>query len=389
MQKKLLLLIPAVLFLLVDVFASLYFIAGKTPAQTLSFSSPKITITPFPTLITENFNSNMASDANTAAGFFPPVSMPSVNVNGVIFPYKNLNSGDDFKIICSYQSDLQFKTTAGLYFLSEKNLPYLVKIFPDLSIEKGDKKLNVETDQTKLIPKGSYKAILNLYNPDNWQLIANCVSGQFSFDNNNSFVATGLDLDQNNIISQADANKPLHFFMHSFKTFKNLQARIIVSDPVVKGKAYYVKDLEPLSLTSGEDKTLSWDLSDFSLIGTYLINLELKDQSGNVVSVSPIQAFYAGRLPKISKVSLAAAGSNYQINLNYEGAVPKDDEGLEISAVVCNNTDCDFSNWVDLGNGWPKNLLIANKKLSSDKNKVSIKVRWKNTFGYLFTYHNY
>lgn len=52
-MKKLIFLILATGFVLLDLFGSFYFIAGKTPEQVAGLGRPKVTITPFPTLIVE------------------------------------------------------------------------------------------------------------------------------------------------------------------------------------------------------------------------------------------------------------------------------------------------------------------------------------------------
>lgn len=51
MQKKFLLIVFGALFLLADLVVSLLFITGKSPMGLIGLSTPKITITPFPTLV--------------------------------------------------------------------------------------------------------------------------------------------------------------------------------------------------------------------------------------------------------------------------------------------------------------------------------------------------
>lgn len=51
MQKKFLLIVFGALFLLADLVISLLFITGKSPMGLIGLSTPKITITPFPTMI--------------------------------------------------------------------------------------------------------------------------------------------------------------------------------------------------------------------------------------------------------------------------------------------------------------------------------------------------
>lgn len=66
MQKKFLLILLGALFLLADLFGSTLFIANKTPSQMLGLSSPKISLTPFPTMIVEQQDMPVASSANAA-----------------------------------------------------------------------------------------------------------------------------------------------------------------------------------------------------------------------------------------------------------------------------------------------------------------------------------
>lgn len=65
-NNKVKLLILGGLFIILDFFGSIFLIAGKSPQQILSFSAPKISITPFPTMIfqPENISSTPIIDFN-------------------------------------------------------------------------------------------------------------------------------------------------------------------------------------------------------------------------------------------------------------------------------------------------------------------------------------
>lgn len=389
MRKKSLLILLGALFLLADLVISLLFITGKSPIGLLGLSSPKITITPFPTLVVEN-TANINNSATVNQTTFPSAQPNNFNVYAVDLIPQNLSAGQAMELSCSYSSDTQSKGDADLFLLDIKNQSFLVKNLPSLTIEKGNNKIKVSASNTNLIPNGQYKAILNISDQNSHQVMANCVSKTFSFTNNNSFVLSGLESAKNNLVVQLGNTKSLNFYLHGFGNFSNLKARVVVKDIILKdSKVYYVKDLAPISLNNKEDKTISVDLSDFPLSGSFFINLELQDQKRNLVSSSPLQAFYAGIVPQISKVSTVAQGtSGYNINIVYDGQEQRADNGLEMYAVVCNSSDCDFSNWTDLGSGWPPSLFIVGKTWSLNKNKITIKVRLKDTFGDLFNYHN-
>lgn len=90
MRKKLLLF--GALFLLADIFGSLFFILGKTPDQFLGLSTPKISITPFPTLV--------LGDKNDLP------KTPSVNKNPVIYQAAiNSVSNAGYKLAIAYVNE--------------------------------------------------------------------------------------------------------------------------------------------------------------------------------------------------------------------------------------------------------------------------------------------
>jgi len=64
MQKKFLFILLGALFLLADLVISLLFITGKSPMGLIGLSTPKITITPFPTMIVEQKDMLVASNTN-------------------------------------------------------------------------------------------------------------------------------------------------------------------------------------------------------------------------------------------------------------------------------------------------------------------------------------
>lgn len=80
MQKKFLLIVFGALFLLADLVISLLFITGKSPMGLIGLSTPKITITPFPTMIVAD--KNILNNSSATQNYFPKTSL--INKNPLI-----------------------------------------------------------------------------------------------------------------------------------------------------------------------------------------------------------------------------------------------------------------------------------------------------------------
>lgn len=385
--------------MLVDFFGSFLLIAGKSPANVLGLGTPKITITPFPTLVLEEFKKKDDFNAVKSSGGSSATSIPKININQVNFKYQDINQGQSVTLGCQYNSNIGSSNLyANLVFINQlpqfgsqgaKNMSYFVFSQSNFSVEQGDKNISLGFTVPSTIPQGKYKAILNLYSNQNSQLITNCVTDQFSFHNPTPLVVTGLSAQlDDKIVNITDSSK-VDFTLQSFGNFTNLKPQVIITGVLPQdNKIYYQKDLDLISLSTGVFKTVTTNLGDANLKESYLITLKLTNQQGVVISTSPTQGVYFGAAPEVTGVTTKASGDNsYNVKLTYNQTSIPGDRNLEIYTTVCSDKDCDFGDWYDLANGWPASLTI-NKPWDASKNKISVRVRFKGLFQRLIFYKN-
>lgn len=236
------------------------------------------------------------------------------------------------------------------------------------------------------IPSGNYFARVDLLSLENLALQGGCSTGVFSVINEKSLVES-INLvnpvAKTGLIPKAIAPFNLFWEITSKGSIPLLAPKLVVNKISEPEKVFFEEEYPAISFTSAGKKRIETNLVEFGQTGAFKVRLELYDESGILISVSPTEEIFFGTAPAINGIEVVSVTNGVlQVSLLLDEDIAADPSlYIRMFAADQESAKCGQKDY-DLNYGWPKTLAVSYTENQNvcQASEVEIYLRVKGVF---------